>query len=775
MNKTLSIFSSIFLLLSTTPAHAVTEAPAGGLPTTQLPSLSVDDVTIDESAGVAVVDVRLSAASSNRISVTVFTTAESALPGVDYFGGHRQLSFSAGEQSKQFEVQILDDTEAEATERFGVGLGGATNAVIADGSANVTISDNDDAEKPVITVDDVEIAENAGFAVSTLTLSAPASSPVSVTVSTEAETASPGSDYYGATSRITFDVGQVSAQFNVQILDDGVAENAETLAINLANASANSTIGRQKAQIVITDDDANDPLTRSIFVPLQAEDFDAMQGVRTFPGGIGYVSQDDWVRFDNVDFGDGATQIRTRLAVPASNAGGRIELRLGSLDSAAIGTLVVTATGGWDTYQTQSTNITRISGTHDLYVSFSGNDGIANIDWFAFSPRSASAPQRAVTADLFGMHAHTIGFDGEWPTVPFAVYRIHDTAGAFWRDIEPSQNQWNWQQFDRVVELAETNRAELLYTLGQTPAWAALDPDSESAYNVPGSSSRPRSIEDWRDYVRTVVTRYRGRIRYYELWNEVDQPGFYQGELSYLVTMAREAQQIIATVDPGAELIAPSFVANASGIALLDQYLQLGGGDYSKIINVHFYLPGISPPEEIPEVVAEVRKVMAKHGQGAKALWNSESNFGYFQDGQLITGDDALGYVARAYLVQWQMDVARHYWYAWENRNFVGIRFVDPATGLPTPAVAAYRTIQDWMIGKTMQGCRVDNSESWVCELTDSSSRQILIVWNRVGTAPFRLPDRATTLRRLTGERETVSGGTVIDLSVKPVYIELSQ
>lgn len=752
----------------------VTPMTVNGAQPVQAPALSVLDINTSENDDSVSITIALSETSTDTVTVTAFTLADTAVAGADYYGRHETISFEPGETRQSFIVKILDDTRAEPIERFTVALGNATNAGINNATATVTIADDDgDNTKVQIITENIQVDESVGFATVQLRLSAPTLEAVSVTISTQAETAFPGRDYYGRTTRLNIAPGEVAADFTIQILNDNQSEPNETIAINLANESNNATIVNSKTQITIIDDDAGNPLTRSTFVPLQAEDHDAMQGVQVFQQVIGFISQDDWVRFDRVDFGDGATELQVKLSVPASNAGGIIELRVDDLNGALAGRMVVTQTGGWDSYQTQKIAISKISGVHDLFFKFSGNDGIANIDWFQFYPRSAPAPTTPISDTLFGMHSHTIGYNGDWPGVPFAVYRIHDTAGAFWRDVEPRQNEWNWQQFDRIVNLAETNSAELLYTLGQTPTWAALYPDSESAYGIPGSSSRPKTLQDWRDYVRAVASRYRGRIKYYEVWNEVDQPTFYQGELEFLVSMAREAQAVIKSIDSNAVVIAPSFVATGNGIEMLDQYLQLGGGEYSDVINVHFYLPGISPPEDIPSVAAAVRRVMKKNGQAEKALWNTESNFGYVQEGQLITGDDALGYVARAYLVQWHAGVARHYWYAWENNNFVGIRFVDPATGLPTAATVAYRTIQDWMIGKTMRQCSVDTQQSWTCDLVDPTGNEYEVVWNRTGTVSYQLPPRAVAIRQLTGERENVNGGDTTSISIKPVLIEL--
>ena len=49
--------------------------------------------------------------------------------------------------------------------------------------------------------------------------------------------------------------------------------------------------------------------------------------------------------------------------------------------------------------------------------------------------------------------------------------------------------------------------------------------DSSGAYTIRltdtiGTYAPPDDLADWGDYVHAVVSRYRGRVRYYQLWNE---------------------------------------------------------------------------------------------------------------------------------------------------------------------------------------------------------------------------------------------------------------
>ncbi|MBQ7442877.1 MAG: family 43 glycosylhydrolase [Bacteroidaceae bacterium] len=103
-----------------------------------------------------------------------------------------------------------------------------------------------------------------------------------------------------------------------------------------------------------------------------------------------YVAQThdgDWLRLDNVDFGQwGAREFTVSAA--SGLRGGRIELRADSLKGRCLGTVEVGATGGWERFETFTTSLPRIAtGIHDLYLVFHGRKGpeLMNLEWWQMS------------------------------------------------------------------------------------------------------------------------------------------------------------------------------------------------------------------------------------------------------------------------------------------------------------------------------------------------------------------------------------------------------
>lgn len=123
---------------------------------------------------------------------------------------------------------------------------------------------------------------------------------------------------------------------------------------------------------------------------IEAEDYTSMSGVQketSSEGGqnIGFIHNGDHVRFNGIKFGTEApTELELRVA--GTTTGANIEVRLGSVSGTLAGVCPISTTGGWQTWQTQSCFINGPTGTHDLFLVFTGPSGyLFNLNWFQFT------------------------------------------------------------------------------------------------------------------------------------------------------------------------------------------------------------------------------------------------------------------------------------------------------------------------------------------------------------------------------------------------------
>src|SRR2546422_7328899 len=145
------------------------------------------------------------------------------------------------------------------------------------------------------------------------------------------------------------------------------------------------------------------------------------------------------------------------------------------------------------------------------------------------------------------------------------LIRLWDTF-TLWSDLNPSPGVYNWTMLDKWLSLARAHNVDVLYTFGGTPAWASSNPKATCDYN-PGACYPPSDLQSWDDYVRAIVIHAAGRIKYWELWNEVNQSEYWSGDFTTLVTMAHHAYRIIKSIDHQAMILTPSAVGGEIGRA----------------------------------------------------------------------------------------------------------------------------------------------------------------------------------------------------------------
>ncbi len=206
-----------------------------------LPVLSISGITVDEDAGTATLTVELTPASTGTVTVDYATRDQvgGATAGDDYTATSGTLTFTAGQTSKTFTVQITDDDIYENYEAFFVDLSNPTGATVPVFPTAAVGIDSEDAV-PTASMADVTVDEGAGTMTLILRLNHPSHEDIAYsTVDTRVTgTATEGEDYDDfllgppeGTARITVPGGSLSQTFDITLVDDGVDEADETIVI----------------------------------------------------------------------------------------------------------------------------------------------------------------------------------------------------------------------------------------------------------------------------------------------------------------------------------------------------------------------------------------------------------------------------------------------------------------------------------------------------------------------------------------------------------------
>jgi gliding motility-associated-like protein len=172
--------------------------------------LSVADVSVNEGAGTATVTVTLFDSSANAVTVAYATSNGTATSGLDYTATSGTLTFAANQTSTTFTIPIIDDSSIESTETINITLSDPTNASILNGAGVVTIADNDICTITSISVANISVAENAGYAM--FDVQGPNDSYVSLYL-TNGTALGTGVDYGASATQTT--LGQTNLEYSI--------------------------------------------------------------------------------------------------------------------------------------------------------------------------------------------------------------------------------------------------------------------------------------------------------------------------------------------------------------------------------------------------------------------------------------------------------------------------------------------------------------------------------------------------------------------------------
>jgi len=317
-----------------------------------------------------------------------------------------------------------------------------------------------------------------------------------------------------------------------------------------------------------------------------------------------------------------------------------------------------------------------------------------------------------------GMHVPQAK-DGVWPDVPIGSIRLWDT-GVSWREINTAPGVYDWSTLDRVVGLANSKGAAVLYAFGNTPEWAAEPKclaEQGGAIKGAGANCPPSEIKHFVDFASALAERYSGRIESYEMWNEANIGTFWRGTVNELFDMTTAGANAIRAKAPKAKIVSASVTTrlNTSFTKFLPDYLSLLKAANWPIhaFAVHTYPAGYF---EGPSPRAQAYRAIDARTQSfrqARALfdqfdmpwsvevWDTELNFGLAGPGATPHTDypetlqaTLLSY---AYFESHYWGIARTYWFAWGPKDQASVVKFGVTTDNGTTGAKAFQRVGEWI------------------------------------------------------------------------------
>ncbi|MEM9653319.1 MAG: Calx-beta domain-containing protein [Actinomycetota bacterium] len=227
-------------------------------------TVSVSDVTVtetDSGANNLLATFTLNGPSFQTVVIDYATQDGTAtVADVDYIAKSGEVRFAPGVTVLTRGIQYIGDTNVEPDEFFEVVLSNPINTLIGQGTATITILD-DDTPPPMLTVGDVTVDPEGASATTTtatvdLTLDIPAVDTASFTLATVDGSATElDGDYVALNQTVTFTTGEQAKTIDITINGDDTPEINEQLTVVASNPVGKIGFSDDTGTITVVDDD----------------------------------------------------------------------------------------------------------------------------------------------------------------------------------------------------------------------------------------------------------------------------------------------------------------------------------------------------------------------------------------------------------------------------------------------------------------------------------------------------------------------------------------
>jgi len=224
---------------------------------------------------------------------------------------------------------------------------------------------------------------------------------------------------------------------------------------------------------------------------------------------------------------------------------------------------------------------------------------------------------------------------------PWEDIEIHGKGDFQDRRWEPHRSAW--EKYDNIVDLAEKYGLQIIARLDNPPAWSRADGDAR------GPLAPPDDFRDFGDFVEAVVSRYRGRIHYYQIWNEPNLGLEWGGrpDARQYTELLKEAYTRAKAADPDCVILAGTLAPtiwlgpeNMNDFIFLQQMYDAGAAPYFDIITVQGYGLWSGPTDRTmhPRIInfgrpQYIRDIMVRNGDAHKPIWIAEMNWNAIPEG----------------------------------------------------------------------------------------------------------------------------------------------
>jgi len=391
-------------------------------------------------------------------------------------------------------------------------------------------------------------------------------------------------------------------------------------------------------------------------------------------------------------------------------------------------------------------------------------------------------PAATVGEPVWGMHLNALNLEITLPLLRQAhVTYLRNALQLYWSQVEPKPGKWQWP--DELIAYLHEQGFQFLPILGFPPRWASA-PARPGAPDL--QNKMPRSMEEFRNYLREVTARYGSQITRWEIWNEPNLPRYFDGTPGDYGAVLAASVRAFAQLQPQAQLAGLSLAWSDDNLAGFVQ--QALAQARPQAISFHPY-EKIAPEQALMTKIEQLRLQVRELCSYVPELWATETGYRgrdsinaaipYYSPPRPATVNEMTQaeYLVRHALLAKAAGVKYYFCYSMDSErsrsgpDVHGLLDHDQEASVK-PALLAYLTLARLCGEATFERREeVDDPAQYLMHYRRADGRRFSALWQSEGTAMMALP---ASLQRAEawdffGNRLMPASGK-LSIQSRPVY-----
>lgn len=255
---------------------------------------------------------------------------------------------------------------------------------------------------------------------------------------------------------------------------------------------------------------------------------------------------------------------------------------------------------------------------------------------------------------------------------------------VLWQNVEQSPGVYTFPEWwDTYLDSAKAHGVEIQLVIN-------------SQGNIYGSTSFPKTDEElaqFAAYAKAVIEKYKGKIKYYELFNETNYSKVTDG--AGYTAMLKYVYPILKAADPDCKII--TGVLSGTDTKYAEEILKAGGADYMDMFSFHPYVYPSSPEKgNFKAQLEEMKALFNKYTKKDIHFWLTELGWSSCENDLGVTEEQKADYLLRTLQIVNELDYV-DYMMQYETHMSGNKYFLENnwgALGAPTDRINQYAANQ---------------------------------------------------------------------------------